>query len=189
MKNLANNGEARLLTYQQLTSVFVRGTIVLVRGNTVGSRILSLDNEKLAYIAGFLDGDGCVTINFEKSKTCQLGYRVRVRISFTQHSSRLDVLKVIYSWIDSGVIAEYEHNWMAEYVIRNQEDVRELLIRLLPYLIVKKQHAEISLKVLQLKEERYSTNSLEQMRQCAIILRSLNHYPKRKYLDPVTTEA
>ena len=57
-------------------------------GNTVGSQIHTLTNEQLAYIAGFLDGDGCIACNYEKHKTCTLGYRVRIRISFTQIRSK-----------------------------------------------------------------------------------------------------
>ncbi|SRR6266511_2348701 len=148
-----------------------------------------LNNEKLAYIAGFLDGDGCIASNFEKNKTCKLGYRVRVRISFTQHSRRREVLDILSSWICSGSIGEYEHNNMAEYVIRNQVIVKELLSALMPFLIVKRKHAEIAMKILGLKESAYSLATLSTMREYTILLKSLNNYPKRLYLDPVTTEA
>jgi hypothetical protein len=148
-----------------------------------------LDNAQLAYIAGFLDGDGCIASNFEKSKTCTLGYRVRIRISFTQARYRRQVLDTLLSWIQSGVIAEYSHNEMAEYVIRDQVVVEQLLQLLLPYLIVKKQHAALALQIFLLKKDRYTPESLEKMRQLTLTLRSFNHYPKRVSLDPVTTEA
>lgn len=148
-----------------------------------------LGSEKLAYIAGFLDGDGCIAINYEKRETCKLDYRVRVRVCFTQISTRRKVLDKLFSWIKSGTVDEYEHNNMAEYVIRDQQVVNHLLQKLLPFLIVKKEHAKLALKVLELKQEKYSVKSLNEMRQYAVSLRNLNHYPKRIHLDPVTTEA
>jgi hypothetical protein len=87
-----------------------------------------------------------------------MGYRVRIRISFTQHRHRRQVLDVLRSWIKSGSIGEYEHNSMAEYVIRNQGAVQELLVALKPYLVVKKMHAELALRILHAKEGRYPLN-------------------------------
>jgi hypothetical protein len=158
-------------------------------GNTVGSRVYALDGEHLAYIAGFLDGDGCIACNFEKNKACRLGYRVRIRISFTQQRHRRKVLDVLRSWIKSGSIGEYEHNSMAEYAIRDQGAVQELLVALKPHLVVKKMHAELALNILQAKEGGYTPESLELMRKAANSMRALNRYPKRVDLDPVTTEA
>lgn len=155
----------------------------------MGSRIQTLGSEKLAYIAGFLDGDGCIVSRYEMSKTCTLGYRVSIRVSFTQIYSRREVLDVLYSWVKSGVIAEYQHNNMAEYVIHEQSIVRELVRAISPYLITKREHAKIALKILKLKESDYTLKSLEQMRKYTIAIRALNNYPKRRNLDPVTTEA
>ena len=159
------------------------------RGDAVGSRMNLLGSEKLAYTAGFLDGDGCIAINYEKHDRCRLGFRVRVRISFTQHRLRRGVLDLLYEWIGSGTIAEYEHNDMAEYVIRDQPAVEQLLLSLQPFLVTKRDHAEAALRVIDLKREGYSPESLERMRYYALLVRGLNRYPKRTNLDPVTTEA
>ena len=160
--------------------------------NVICMRVISwevecarLGCEKLAYIAGFLDGDGCIASNFEKCNPRKdSSYRVRIRISFTQIVSRREVLDALLSWIQSGHIAEYEHNNMAEYVIHDQKVIQPLLIALLPYLIVKKRHAEVALLILELKKSGYTPESLEQMRQYTISIRSFNHYPKRTVLTP-----
>ena len=140
----------------------------------------ALGNEQAAYLAGFLDGDGCIASNFERSNAKKsMSYRVRIRISFTQITPRRAVLDTMRGWIESGVIADYEHNSMSEYVIRDQQAVGDLLQTLLPYLIVKKRHAELALEILTLKEQRYSVDSLEQMKERTSVIRSLNRYPKR----------
>lgn len=72
-----------------------------------------------AYIAGFLDGDGYITIKVEKSKSCRLGYRARVRVGFAQSRSRKFVLDNLRGIIGSGVVSEYNHNNQAEYVLND----------------------------------------------------------------------
>jgi hypothetical protein len=159
------------------------------RGNTVGSRTQRFSSEQAAYLAGFLDGDGCIAVNYEKNAECRLGIRVRIRVSFTQHRGRRKVLDRLREWIGSGVIAEYDGNGMAEYVIRDQTVVEDLLLSIQRFLVVKEPHADAALEILRLKKGGYSTESLEQMRKLAEFIRQLNRYPKRKSLDPVTTEA
>ena len=158
-------------------------TLMNEEGNIEGSRMCTLSNEQLAYVAGFLDGDGCIASNYERSKP-DSSYRVRIRISFTQKSSRRIVLDTLRSWINSGVVAQYEHNDMAEYVIRDQKVVEQLLIAISPFLIVKKQHAEIAMQIIFLKKEPYTADSLEKMKNHTIAIRALNHYPKRTILTP-----
>jgi hypothetical protein len=149
-------------------------------GNTVGSRLYDdIDNSFYAYMAGFLDGDGCIAIRVEKSKTCKLGMRVRVRISFTQHRERRVVLDYLYERINSGVIAEYNHNNMAEYVIRDQEVVLILLEKIKPYVVVKSLHLQLAQELLIVKKEGYSKDSLEKMLNLSRKIGSLNNYPKR----------
>jgi hypothetical protein len=99
------------------------------------------------------------------------------------------VLDLLLGWIGSGQVAEYEHNEMAEYVIRDQGVAPELLNALAPYLVVKRKHAEIGLSILRAKQGKCTLESLEEMRRQTLSLRALNRYPKRLHLDPVTTEA
>ncbi|RJO62346.1 hypothetical protein C4544_00030 [candidate division WS5 bacterium] len=141
-----------------------------------------------AYVAGFLDGDGCIAIRFEKSKTCRLGFRARVRISFTQHKQKREVLDYLCKTIGSGVVSEYQHNNMAEYTIYDQVIIEQLLNGLEPYLIVKADHLSFAKKLIVLKRTGYSSDSLKEMHNLFKEIRSLNNYPKTILLDPVTTD-
>ncbi len=158
-----------------------------VMGNTVGSRFNDVKESFWAYVAGFLDGDGCIAIRMEKSKTCKLGYRVRVRISFTQHKKRRKVLDYLLNVISSGTVAEYQHNNMAEYVIRDQQVVEELLDHLEPYIVVKTEHLKLAQKLLILKRDGYSIQSLSKMFNLVKQIGLLNNYHKSFEFDPVTT--
>lgn len=141
-----------------------------------------------AYMSGFLDGDGCIAIKIEKSKTCRLGYHARVRVSFTQHRARRKVLDYLCKRVGSGVVSEYDHNNMAEYVIRDQNVVEDLLNNMEPYVFIKAKHLKLAKKLLVLKKGGYSNSSLRKMFNLSKKMGLLNNYPKKFRLDPVTTE-
>ena len=146
----------------------------------MGSRLFKLnDNCFYAYLAGFLDGDGCITIRFEKSKTTRLKYRSRVRVSFTQHKSKREVLDQFCKKIGSGKVAEYDHNKMAEYVIYDQKVIKKLLKDIEPYVFVKRRHLLIAQKLLNLKNNGYNKDSLEQMLKLRKSIAALNNYSKK----------
>jgi hypothetical protein len=104
-----------------------------MEGNTVGSRLSVTKENMYAYIAGFLDADGYITIKIEKSRTCKLGIRTRVRVGFAQSRSRTFVLEILCKFIKSGVVSEYDHNNMAEYVINDQKMIFDLLTKIEPF--------------------------------------------------------
>lgn len=140
-----------------------------------------------AYIAGFLDADGYITIKIEKSKTCKLGERGRIRIGFAQSRSRIFVLEKLCKFINSGVVSEYNHNNMAEYVINDQKAIFDLLTKLEPFIIVKAKQLKLAKQFLFLKKYGYTIKSLEKMKDLELKMSKLNSYPKM--FDPVTTEA
>ena len=154
----------------------------------MGSRFNMLDNEFWAYFAGFLDGDGCITAMAEKSKTNKLGARVRVRLSFAQHRRHRKVLDQLRAKINEGQVSEYEHNEMAEYVIRDQDIIKDILGKIQPYLIVKLPHLVIALEILNLKDRNSNLENLKKALKLVQDIKSLNNYPKRVRFDPVTTE-
>lgn len=155
--------------------------------NTVGSRLDNISDYFYAYTAGFLDGDGCIAIRIEKSKTCRLGFRARVRVSFTQHRRRRKVLDYLQGIIQSGVVSEYDHNNMAEYVIRDQKVVKVLLEKMKPFILVKQEHLLLAQELLSVKLDGYTKDSINKMLNLAKKIGALNNYHKFIKLDPVTT--
>jgi len=155
-----------------------------MKGNTVGSRLGYEKDIFYAYLSGFLDGDGCIAIKFEKSKTNKLRFRARVRVSFTQRKSRRKVLDYLRGKIGSGVVTEYSHNNMSEYVINDQTVIENLLNEIEPYIFVKTKQLTIAKKLLLLKKNGYSHDSIEKMHSLWKEMGSLNNYPKESSLTP-----
>ena len=146
----------------------------------MGSRLSSSTEHFYAYMAGFLDGDGCITVKIERSITCRLGFRARVRVSFTQHRSRRRVLDFLQKKMGLGRVIEYDHNNMAEYVINDQKVISRLLDRLKPYVFVKSKHLRLAKKIFVLRKKGYSKKTLNEMLIIARKVRSFNNYPKKR---------
>ena len=143
----------------------------------MGSR-QKISTNNLAYIAGFLDADGYITIKIEKSKTCRLGFRGRVRIGFAQSRSRKFVLDRLLKIIKSGTVSEYNHNNMAEYVISDQEAIFDFLNNIESFVVVKKKQLRLAKQFILFKKVGYSNDSLKQMKKLEVRMSVLNSYPK-----------
>jgi len=115
---------------------------------TVG-KVKFLKKIELAYIAGFLDGDGTVISLVEKHREKKYGLRIRVLVEFTQHDQNLMILKFLKSKIGEGNINKSLRNvW--KYSIKDQKAVREILKLLEPFSLIKKRQIKFALKVLDL---------------------------------------
>ncbi len=144
----------------------------------MGSQQRISTENMFAYLAGFLDADGYITIKIEKSKTCRLGIRSRVRIGFAQSRSRKFVLDSLAKFVKSGVVSEYDHNNMAEYVINDQKAIFDLLTNIEPFVLVKKKQLRLAKEFILLKKVGYTKNSLELMKNLEVKMSKLNSYPK-----------
>lgn len=95
-----------------------------------------------AYLAGFTDGDGCIHI-----KTNEKGY-LEVRIRWAQRESTsviLDEIKILLrhygiSVSDTSTVRHHKY-YQREICVKNNGDVRFVLRKLLPNLVLKKQTA------------------------------------------------
>lgn len=114
----------------------------------------------IRYIAGFFDGEG--SIHF--SATSGSLYLKCLQ-------KRGEVLKQIQAFFNAGKITVNSRG-ISEWTVSNQRDIENILTDLLPYLIVKRRAAELTLQFLQLRKEakrilrqRYSRQELEVLKQ------------------------
>ena len=150
-----------------------------------------------AYVAGFFDGDGSLVATLEKQPPQYLRtYRPRIKINFTQHIRHFDMLCGVQKFLDAGKVSTASTHDQAELVIVDRNDVRRILNRMLPHLVIKKQQAIIALEILSQLGDNLRTNRISDDTYLLILkniekIRSLNSKTggKRKLLsfDPVTT--
>jgi intein-encoded DNA endonuclease-like protein len=106
-----------------------------------------MKSEDYAYIAGFLDGDGCVMLQLVRRKGSRLGYQIRASVVFYQKQQNRPFLEGLKEQILSGYVRN-RNDGMSEYTIVENVAVKSLLEKLLPYLKLKRRQAELALFVI-----------------------------------------
>lgn len=119
--------------------------------------ILELKKKDLAYIAGFLDGDGSVIAQLVKGDY-KYGYRIRVSIVFYQRTDKYWFLLWLKKNLKYGSIRKRDDG-VSDYTITATDAVEKVLQLLLPYLKLKK---AIAKEVLMIIKEKGKINSAEE---------------------------
>lgn len=104
-----------------------------------------------AYLAGLVDGDGCITIrrrDRERSKSDrQRGVSFGLRVSIGGESEHLSALRATWGDIGSVWIRKRDgQRHLAEWNLVSKQ-ARRLLESIEPYLILKKQQAQLALSM------------------------------------------
>ncbi len=143
----------------------------------------------LAYIAGFLDGDGCIKARIDKQLNNKFGLRTRIAVTFTQHIRNRHVLVWIQNQLRNGSIADYPKKRLSEYSITDSKYIERLLRGLKPYVVNKHKQLDLALQLLALKDRFKSETSFSKALSLANEIRGLNNYPKKNFFSsPVTTD-
>ena len=155
--------------------------------NTVGSRSSSTKETNLAYIAGFLDGDGSLMLQLKKRSDSGRGVRFMATICLYQDSRHEAPLLWMQKEIRCGYVSR-RNDGMTELRIQGFSQVRETLETFLPYLRFKRIQASALLKAcLMLEEHTLRTMTSKSMRTIVdlmLLIQSENYMSKgRKTKD------
>ena len=153
-----------------------------------------------AYIAGFLDGDGSIVVGVEKRPDRRrFPFRVRPKISFSQHSRHRNLLVLIQETLGKvGNIRYIRTHNLCDLVISKRSDVKATLERLLSHIILKQRQARTMLAMLDVFESgkvntrsSLSDKDYEKLFAMAKEIRNMNSGAggKKSYeiINPVTT--
>jgi hypothetical protein len=132
----------------------------------------------LAYIAGFLDGDGCLMAQLVRHKDYIYGYQIRLSLVFYQKLQNIGHLAWLKKYFKDGYIRDRKDG-MAEYTIVGVKPVAEILKKIKPYLRLKKKQAELLLKISRITRK---PKLKEFIRFCRLVDESAkyNYSKKRK---------
>jgi len=100
-----------------------------------------------AYIAGFLDGGGCLNAQIITRDDYRLLFEVRVTITFYQKSKRDWFLLWLKKEVPRGKIRKGSDG-MSKYILTGAHTVKPLLQRSLPYLKLKRAQANTLLHII-----------------------------------------
>ena len=154
-------------------------------GNTVG-RLSKVSSENLAYIAGFLDGDGSIMLQMHRRISGKDIFRVKTVICFYQDKRHLKEIEWIKEVLGCGyVYTRIDH--ICELRIEGFQRTFGILIQPQPYLKFKREQAKLLIDLIpklqqKLLKKQEIASRIEQMRR-------YNYYSsQRNTLEvPVTT--
>ncbi len=118
----------------------------------MGSRS-SITKTNLAYIAGFLDGDGSLMFQLKQRSDSSRGVRFMATICFYQDSRHETPLRWIRKIVGCGYVSK-RNDSMTELRINGFSQVREIIELLLPYLRFKKKQATLLYKACLVLEQK-----------------------------------
>ena len=133
----------------EISRMVQRGDIIThMKANAVGKMGIEV---KRAYLAGLIDGDGCIMATIERHREKKFGVRVRVEFKLTQKESNL--LESLAHEFKIGHVSRNSRKDTIyatyDWIIRDKRDVAEILEFIRPYSRLKKKQISIALKILQ----------------------------------------
>lgn len=146
----------------------------------------SLSKTELAYIAGFLDGDGSLMLQLKKRSSSKIGWRFMGTICLYQDTRHEDPLFWIQHKIGIGYISRRKDG-ITELRINGFKQIKTLLLELLPYLRFKHIQAVAvidALNILSSTEQRKLTkDQLIEVIDDMITVQNHNYVTRQKNLE------
>lgn len=105
-------------------------------------------NSQVAWLAGFVDGDGSIDAQIVSRSDYRLRYQVRVTLTLFQSTERHHILLYIQKLLKSGVVRK-RNDGMSEFCITGAKQLKEALLLLLPHLKLKKRQATLVLQIIE----------------------------------------
>jgi len=145
----------------------------------VGSR----SKTQLAYIAGFLDGDGSLMLQLKKRSDGKVGYRLMCTICFYQDTRHEKPLHYIRRTLGIGYISR-RNDGMSELRINGFAQTVKILQMLIPFIRFKKVQANALLNASELLSQKTVRSLSRQYRKkligYMIAIQNENYSTRRK---------
>jgi len=128
---------------------------------------------KRAYLAGLIDGDGCIMATIERHREMRFGFRVRVELKITQKEPEL-LHSLAREWKIGRVSGNRKNSSYVTYdwIIRKIDDLIDLLETIRPYSRSKSEQVAMALEIL--RKPIRSEHDLKDTAQLADSLSKLN---------------
>ncbi len=149
----------------------------------MGSRSSITKNAELAYIAGFLDGDGSLMFQLKKRAESNRGVRFMATICLYQDSRHDTPLSWIRTQLKCGYVSKRNDD-MTELRINGFSQVRETLEVLQPYLRFKKKQAKLLIQACKMLEEQtlrmMKPKDIRKIVDLLLLIQNENYTSKRR---------
>uniref|UniRef100_A0A6M3JSH3 Putative HNH homing endonuclease n=1 Tax=viral metagenome TaxID=1070528 RepID=A0A6M3JSH3_9ZZZZ len=106
-----------------------------------------IDSESAIYLAGFVDGEGCILINKRRVNDHHNSQYILVLAIGTTSFEIIPFLKSLGFYTCKGKAKNRPEHWKDLWLARiSDKKAKDLLIAMLPYLKIKKEHAKLAIE-------------------------------------------
>ena len=138
----------------------------------------SMDSITLAYIAGFLDGDGSIFFQIIPRPDYKQKFQIRSSIAFYQDSKYVEILEWLKEMFESGYI-RHRKTGISDYTVVESKKVKILLKLLQPYVKLKKKQVNLGLEILEKLNNKESNEDFLKICKLVDKFKELNYSKKR----------
>jgi hypothetical protein len=133
----------------------------------------------LAYIAGFLDGDGSIFFQIIPRKDYKDRFCIRSSIAFYQKTNYKEILEWLKEQFGNVGYIRHRKTGISDYTIVDSIEVRKILLLLQPYVRLKKKQVELGLEIFNRIENRKSEQDFLEICKLVDKFKELNYSKKR----------
>ena len=137
-----------------------------------------MDSTTLAYISGFLDGDGSIFFQIVKRKDYKLGYQIRSSVAFYQKSNASEILTWLKEFFGCGYI-RHNKSGVSDYTVVESKEVKKILQLLQPYVKLKKKQIVLGLTILEKLDDIKTKQEFLEICELVDQFAELNYSKKR----------
>ena len=147
-----------------------------------------MDKTILAYIAGFLDGDGSIFFQIIPRKDYIQKFQIRSSIAFYQKTENIEILEWLKEQFGVGYIRQRKTG-VSDYTIVESKEVFKILELLKPYVRLKKKQTELGLDILTKMENKKSDEDFLEICRLVDKFKELNYSKKRKLTSEIVSKS
>ena len=81
-----------------------------------------------SYLSGYVDGEGCFCVSFNRSDRHSLGWEIRPSFSVSQNRDRAEVLEMLQKHFGCGTIRPDRSDQTLKYEVRSVNDLVEYVV-------------------------------------------------------------
>ncbi len=137
-----------------------------------------MDSTMLAYIAGFLDGDGSIFFQIVPRKDYKQKFQIRTSIGFYQKTQFVEILEWLKEIFGTGYI-RHRKTGISDYTIVESKEVKKILLLLQPYVKLKKKQIDLGLEIINKLEMKKSDKDFLEICKLVDNFKELNYSKKR----------
>ncbi len=138
----------------------------------------------LAYIAGFLDGDGSIMLQLKPRADYAYGYQIKATVSFYQKQSNRSILEWLHENLKIGTVRD-RNDGISQYDVEGIEPVRQVLELLQPYVVLKHEQVSMALCLIDEMTTQIDPSPEEFLKWCGQVeaFQALNYSKRRKHVQ------